>query len=68
MRRILISWAAAWPTITALLLLTQGVIEHWPLAMRTLALSGFMVVLMSVVLVPALNRSIDYVGRRWLRR
>ncbi|MEO0372359.1 MAG: hypothetical protein AAF231_12945 [Pseudomonadota bacterium] len=58
MRRILISWAAAWPTITALLLLTQGVIGHWPLALRTFVLSGIMVTLMTLLLIPAMSRFI----------
>lgn len=59
MRALLISWAAAWPTITALLLLLDGVIGHWPLALRTLVLTGVMVPLTARVLVPALNLAIE---------
>lgn len=55
MRGVLISWAAAWPTITGVLLLLQGVIDHWPLALRTLLISGLMVVLMSLFVVPAVR-------------
>ena len=59
MRVLFISWAAAWPTITALLLLLDGVIGHWPLALRTLVLTGVMVPLMARILVPALNLAIE---------
>ncbi len=64
MRHILVSWAAAWPTITVLLLLTNGTIDHMPLAIRTLILSGLMVPLMALVLVPALTAVIKHLEMR----
>lgn len=42
MRRVLITWAAAWPTITVLLLALEGMMAGWPLVLRTLLLTGLM--------------------------
>ncbi|MBW4706389.1 hypothetical protein KX928_01155 [Roseobacter sp. YSTF-M11] len=66
MRDLLITWAAAWPTITVLLLLMDGVIGQWPLAVRTLALTGLMVPLMTMLVVPALNRFVGHLENRHL--
>ena len=69
MRGILLTWAAAWPTITALLYALEGVLGHWPLAVRTLLLTGLMVPLMSLLIVPALNRLLDhFLTNRWTKR
>ena len=62
MRGMLISWAAAWPTITVLLLITEKSIAHWPLAMRTFLLTGLMVPLMSFLLVPAVSKVFKHLG------
>ena len=64
MRSLLISWAAAWPTITVLLLLMDGTIGHWPLAMRTLLLTGLMVPLMTLILVPVLSHLVEHLETR----
>lgn len=66
MRGVLISWAAAWPTITVLLLLMDGAIGQWPLAVRTLVLTGLMVPLMTLLVVPALNRFIRHLENKHL--
>ncbi|MEO1398623.1 MAG: hypothetical protein AAFU56_07130 [Pseudomonadota bacterium] len=67
MRGVLITWAAAWPTITVLLLLMDGTIGQWPLAMRTLVLTGLMVPLMALLIVPALNRVVAYLESKQSR-
>ena len=63
MRGTLITWAAAWPTITALLLLLDGLLLHWPLAVRTFVLTGLMVPLMTLLIVPGLGWILDRVGK-----
>ena len=65
MRRVLITWAAAWPTITVLLFALEGVLGHWPLALRTLLLTGLMVPAMTVLIVPSLNRLLDHFLRSY---
>lgn len=67
MRDLLITWAAAWPTITVLLLLMDGAIGQWPLAVRTLVLTGLMVPLMTMLVVPALNRFVGHLESKHLR-
>lgn len=67
MRALLISWAAAWPTITVLLLLMDGTIGQWPLVLRTFVLTGLMVPLMTLLVVPALNRLIEHLESKQLR-
>lgn len=67
MRDLLITWAAAWPTITVLLLLMDGAIGQWPLAVRTLVLTGLMVPLMTMLVVPALNRFVGHLESKLLR-
>lgn len=57
-RAVLIAWAAAWPAITVILLVLEEPTRHWPLALRTLVLTGLMVPAMLLVLVPTLNRLI----------
>ncbi len=62
-RRLLISWLAAWPTITILLVVLTPVMSTWPLALRTLVLSGLMVLIMQFLAVPLLQRLLPGVGR-----
>ncbi|GFE66953.1 hypothetical protein [Litoreibacter roseus] len=68
MRGVLVTWAAAWPTITALLFALDGVLGHWPLALRTLVLTGLMVPAMTVVIVPALNRLLAHFSKNYRKR
>ena len=56
LRAVLVTWAAAWPEITVLLLLLEAPTRDWPLALRTLLLTGLMVPAMVLILVPALTR------------
>ena len=64
-RSVLIAWAAASLVITVLLLILDGAMADWPLALRTLLLTGLMVPTMVFVLVPILNRAVDRaIGKR----
>ncbi len=65
MRGVLITWATAWPTITALLFALEGTLEHWPLALRTLLLTGVLVPAMTVVIVPALTRMLGHFSKNY---
>ncbi len=55
-RPVLLTWAAIWPLITLLLLLGEPLLSHLPLPLRTLALTGVLVPLMSFVVMPRLTR------------
>lgn len=55
MRGVLVTWAAAWPTITTLLFALERMLGHWPLVLRTLLLTGLMVPALTLLIVPALN-------------
>lgn len=68
LRAVLVSWAAAWPTITVLLLALDGMVGHWPLALRTLLLTGLMVPSMLLILVPALDELIAVGEQRYKKR
>ena len=68
MRGVLITWAAAWPTITALLFGLEGTLGHWPLPFRTLVLTGFMVPAMTLWIVPALNWLLDHLSKQQRKR
>lgn len=63
MRGVLITWAAALPTITVLLFALEGLLGHWPLALRTLLLTGLMVPAMTLVIVPMLTRMLDHFSK-----
>ncbi|WP_375230054.1 hypothetical protein [Roseobacter sp. S98] len=65
MRGVLITWDAAWPTITVLLFALEDMLGHWPLALRTLVLTGLMVPAMSLLIVPALYRLLDRTHASW---
>ena len=67
MRDLLITWAAAWPTITVLLTLMDGAIGQWPLAVRTMVLTGLTVPLMTLLVAPALNRFVEHLNSKHLR-
>ncbi|MEL7213412.1 MAG: hypothetical protein AAGK92_12165 [Pseudomonadota bacterium] len=59
MRSVMITWVAAWPTITVLLLALEGFIGQWPLVARTFVLTGLMVPATSLLIVPILSRLLD---------
>lgn len=52
MRTFLIAWMVAWPTITVLIGVLEDVIGDWPLPLRTLLLTGLMVLSMQTLLMP----------------
>jgi uncharacterized protein len=60
----LLSWVGAYAVITLILAVLGPVMAPWPLPLRTLLLSGLMVVAMTWVVMPVLTR----LGRRWLTR
>jgi len=62
-RQALLVWLAIYPTITLVLEVGGPLINDWPLPLRTLALTAFVVTIMVVVLLPALQR----VFAGWLR-
>jgi antibiotic biosynthesis monooxygenase (ABM) superfamily enzyme len=57
-------WLAIYPALTLVLWLAGPIILDWPVALRTLALTLFLVPLMVYVLLPALQRLLG----PWLRR
>jgi antibiotic biosynthesis monooxygenase (ABM) superfamily enzyme len=60
----LLTWAGAYAVITAILAVLGPLMAPWPLLMRTLLLSALMVVAMTWLVVPSLNR----LFRGWLQR
>jgi antibiotic biosynthesis monooxygenase (ABM) superfamily enzyme len=57
-------WVAIYPSITLVLWLAGPRMASWPLAVRTLAVTAFVVPLMAFVLLPVLQRLLG----PWLRR
>ena len=60
----LLSWPGAWAVITLILWVLGPATATWPLPLRTLVVSGLMVVGMTWLVVPYLTR----VFARWLVR
>jgi uncharacterized protein len=60
----LVTWLGAYPVITIILGVLGPVTARWPLLLRTLLISGLMVVALTWAVLPALR----YVLRDWLRR
>ena len=58
----LISWAAAYPVITAILATLGPTLASWPLVLRTLLLSVLMVASLTWLIMPAMTR----LFRPWL--
>ena len=58
----LLTWAGAYTVITAILALLGPFMATWPLLLRTLLLSGLMVVAMTWLVIPSLTR----LFRSWL--
>src|ERR687898_2674473 len=52
----LLTWASAYAVITLMLTLLGPLMASWPLALRTLVLSGTMVATLTWVLMPRLTR------------
>ena len=57
------TWMAAWLVITMLIAVLGPWMEGWPLAARTLALSGVMVPISTLVVMPFLTERLS----GWLR-
>jgi antibiotic biosynthesis monooxygenase (ABM) superfamily enzyme len=60
----LLTWLGAYPVITIVLGVLGPVTARWPLPLRTLLISGLMVVALTWGVLPTLR----YVLRGWLRR
>ena len=60
----LLTWLGAYPVITIVLGVLGPVTARWPLPLRTLLISGLMVVALTWGVLPGLG----YVLRGWLRR
>ena len=52
----LVSWLALYPSVTLIFLLFGGLLEQVPLLLRTLLITGVLMVLMSYVLMPRFTR------------
>lgn len=59
----LMVWMAIYPAITLLSFLIGDEIKDWPLALRTLVMTGILVPLMVYVLLPALGKILG----NWLK-
>jgi antibiotic biosynthesis monooxygenase (ABM) superfamily enzyme len=59
----LLTWLAAYPTITVILGLLGPEIGTWPLALRTLVVSVLMVATLTWIAIPGLTRA----AGSWLR-
>jgi antibiotic biosynthesis monooxygenase (ABM) superfamily enzyme len=58
----LLTWAGAYAVITLILVVLGPTMEPWPLPLRTLLISGLMVMALTWVVIPLLTR----LFRRWL--
>jgi antibiotic biosynthesis monooxygenase (ABM) superfamily enzyme len=58
----LLTWAGAYAVITLILVVLGPAMEPWPLPLRTLLISGLMVVALTWVVIPLLTR----LFRGWL--
>jgi hypothetical protein len=58
----LLTWASAYAVITAILAALGPTLASWPLALRTLVLSGLMVVALTWLIMPVMTR----LFRPWL--
>lgn len=54
--RIMLTWLAVWPTVTALLLAVRRISPDLPLVSQTLVLTGLFVPLSVIVIAPQINR------------
>jgi len=55
-RMALVTWLGAYAVITIILQFLGPLIAEWPLALRTLLLSGLMVVTLTFAVMPTLTR------------
>jgi antibiotic biosynthesis monooxygenase (ABM) superfamily enzyme len=60
----LLTWLGAYPVITIVLGVLGPVTARWPLPLRTLLISGLMIVALTWGVLPTLG----YVLRGWLRK
>jgi uncharacterized protein len=58
----LLTWAGAYAVITLILVVLGPAMAPWPLPLRTLLISGLMVVALTWAVIPLLTR----LFRRWL--
>ncbi len=56
-RRALLTWVAIFPSVLVVQILLAPIDSHWPLPLRTLALTLLVVPLAAYVLIPALLRT-----------
>lgn len=54
-KRAALLWIGVYPTITVLLAATTPIIGHWPLALKTLAVTAVMVPLIQFAVMPFLT-------------
>jgi antibiotic biosynthesis monooxygenase (ABM) superfamily enzyme len=65
--RLVLTWLAVWPIVTAALYLLNGLEIHLPLPLKTLILSASLVPLMALAIAPAAARLAHRLARRWTR-
>lgn len=63
LRRMLVVWLAVYPTITLLLSILGPHVRSLPVPIQTLILSLIMVALMTILLIPAIDRAITRLQR-----
>lgn len=63
MKTALVTWAAIWPSITALLLVMQDMLSMLPIVAQTLILTAILVPWMSFVAMPWLMKRVG----AWVR-
>ena len=61
-KQAVITWLAVYPALTLTLAVLNPMMETWPLALRTLLVTVFLVPIVTYVLLPLLNRAF----RGWL--
>ncbi|MEM8682167.1 MAG: hypothetical protein AAGF72_01985 [Pseudomonadota bacterium] len=60
--RLFFTWLLVYPAVTLLLAVMQPIIENWSLPLQTLLLTGVLVPLLSLVVVPLANRAHRAIG------
>ena len=60
---LLLAWLAAFTIVMALFVAFGTQLEELPLPLRALAISGVLVVTMSLVVTPLINRFLRFAGR-----
>ena len=65
---LLLAWLAAFTIVMALFVPFGTELEELPLALRALTISGVLVVTMSLVVTPLINRLLRFAGRIGAKR